>query len=143
MLRLALLVGLFTLIFGQAIGQIEWTFAYNDASEEVELKAVLDEGWHLYSQRIQNDLGPIPTSILFKTSDCFKLLGKTNEPESIKAYDPNFEGELNFFEHEVVFRQKVKVADGCVINGAVDYMICNETMCLPPTVIEFKIKTKE
>ena len=29
-----------------------------------------------------------------------KLIGKTVEPESIKAYDPNFEGELNFFEKD-------------------------------------------
>ncbi len=119
--------------------QIEWNFAYSETSEHVELKANLEEGWHLYSQKIQNDIGPIPTSILFKTSDCFKLIGKTNEPESIKAYDPNFEGELSFFEHEVVFTQKIKAEEGCRITGAVDYMICNETMCLPPTVVEFSI----
>lgn len=131
------------LLQSSLFAQIEWSFSYNEKSETVELKATLEEGWHLYSQQIKNDLGPIPTSILFKTDDCFKLIGKTVEPESIKAYDPNFEGELNFFEKEVTFRQKIRSAENCVINGAVDYMICNETMCLPPTVKEFTIKINE
>ncbi|TNE77353.1 MAG: hypothetical protein EP333_00895 [Bacteroidetes bacterium] len=143
MIRLLILVSFITLTQSRLSAQIEWDFTFNAQTEEVELRAKLDEGWHLYSQRIENDLGPIPTSILFKTSDCFKLIGKTNEPESIQAYDPNFEGELNFFEHEVVFTQKVRTSPECKINGAVDYMICNETMCLPPTVVEFSIKIEE
>lgn len=140
----AVLIIIFSFLgFFHLSAQIEWEFSYNSGEEKVELHASLEEGWHIYSQKINNDIGPIPTSILFKTSDCYKLIGKTNEPESIKAYDPNFEGELNFFEHEVVFTQKIKTEAGCQIDGAVDYMICNETMCLPPTVIEFRIKVED
>lgn len=123
--------------------QINWEFSYNSKSNEVELTATLDEGWHLYSQFIDNDLGPIPTSILFKTSDCFELIGKTKEPPSTKAYDPNFEGELNFFSDKVTFLQKIKTEGACQIKGAVDFMICNSTMCLPPTLKEFSISVQD
>ena len=123
--------------------QIEWSFGFNESTSEVELTATLEDGWHLYSQFIDNDLGPIPTSFLFKTSDCLKLLGQTKEPTSIKDYDPNFEGELNFFVSRVTFIQRVKVEGNCEIKGVVDYMICNDTKCLPPTLHEFTISVKE
>jgi hypothetical protein len=143
MVRKLLVFFLFIAKIQFADAQIDWSFSFNSESNEIELRADLEEGWHLYSQYIENDLGPIPTSILFKTSDCFKLLGKTKEPESIKAYDPNFEGDLNFFSDKVTFSQKVKIEGACSIKGAVDFMICNDRMCLPPTVKEFIVSVQD
>lgn len=123
--------------FGQ--GKVKWSYEYNSTNDVIELKAVIAEGWHLYSQHINNDIGPIPTEFEFKENPSVKFVGKTNEPESIKEYDQNFEGDLNFFKDEVVFTQKVDVDAPTEVVGTVTYMVCNDVMCMPPKDEIFRI----
>lgn len=111
--------------------QVNWVFTVE--GDEFIATAEIAEGWHLYSQHINNEIGPIATSFQFDEVDGVKLLGKTIEPESIKEYDPNFEGELNFFKDQVTFKQKMKSDKSVTLSGSVTYMVCNDTMCLPPT----------
>ncbi len=126
-----------TLSFGQ--GKVEWSYSYDSESSTISVKAEIAEGWHLYSQHIENEIGPIPTSITFEKNEDVEIIGETIEPESLKEYDPNFEGDLNFFKDEVVFTQKIKLEKSTTVNGVVTFMVCNDTMCLPPTDIEFSI----
>ena len=102
------LTGLFFVLNLNAQEAIEWEFNYNEKSSQVEIVANIKDGWHLYSQHIQNDVGPIPTSITFKSSDDFQLIGAVAEPKPIQKYDENFEATLDFFEHKAVFIQKIK-----------------------------------
>ena len=118
---------------------IQWEFNYNTAAKQVEIVANIDKGWHLYSQFIQNDVGPVPTTITFKSSDDFQLIGAVAEPKPIQKYDENFEAMLDFFEHKVTFTQKIKAKKESVLEGSVTFMVCNETMCLPPVDKKFKI----
>ncbi len=118
---------------------IQWEFNYNEKTNQVEIVANIKDGWHLYSQHIKNDVGPIPTSITFKSSDDFQLIGAVGEPQPIQKYDENFEATLDFFEHKVIFTQKVKAKKASVLEGSVTFMVCNETMCLPPVDKQFKI----
>lgn len=127
-----------TLSFGQE--KVEWSYSFDSELSTIQIKATIDEGWHLYSQHIDNEIGPVPTSIVFEKNDEVVLVGKTIEPESLKEYDENFEGELNFFKDEVVFTQKIKLKNSTTLNGVVTFMVCNDTMCLPPTDIDFSIK---
>lgn len=141
---------LFTLLslvsfLGKTQEAIKWEFNYNAASKQVEIVANIDEGWHLYSQFIQNDVGPVPTTITFTPSADLELIGAVAEPKPIQKYDENFEAMLDFFEHKVVFTQKVKAkktAKGqkeTVLEGSVTFMVCNNSMCLPPVEKKFKI----
>lgn len=120
--------------------KVEWAYSFDSESSTIQIKATIDEGWHLYSQHIDNEIGPVPTSISFENNDGVVLVGKTIEPESLKEFDENFEGELNFFKDEVVFTQKIKLKNSTTLNGVVTFMVCNDTMCLPPTDIDFSIK---
>ena len=122
--------------FGQ--DQVKWDFNVQDGV--FEAKATIAEGWHLYSQHIENEIGPIPTSFSFEENSKVELLGSVQEPEPLKEYDANFEGELNFFKDEVKFQQGLKYEVGAELNGSVTYMVCNATMCLPPTDKNFTIK---
>lgn len=136
---LSLLFVLCTLLsFGQS--KVTWNYLYNPVSEEVQITADIAEGWHLYSQHIDNELGPIPTGFSFQENPDVQWIGKTIEPESIKEYDPNFEGELNFFKDKVTFVQKVKLKRPTTIVGTVTFMVCNDVMCLPPVDEEFIIE---
>jgi len=126
-----------TYLFSQE--RVSWDFSYNEETNNIEAKAVIAEGWHLYSQHIDNEIGPIPTSFTFEDNENVKLIAKVKEPQSIKEFDDNFEGELNFFKEEVVFAQLVKVYKSTEVKGFVSFMVCNDNMCLPPKDVDFTI----
>ena len=96
--------------------------------------AEIKEGWHVYSQELEEDTGPIPTSFNFEETSGYILQGQVKEQKPIFKYDANFEMELSYFEEKAVFVQEVKVIGDLplIINGAVEFMVCNETMCYPP-----------
>jgi DsbC/DsbD-like thiol-disulfide interchange protein len=124
--------------FSQEI--VDWDIKYNAQEKLVEIKANIKDGWHLYSQHIENNVGPVATSFTFKSSDDYQLLGQVFEPKPIKKYDENFEATLDFFEKEVVFTQKIETKKNSNLEGTVTYMVCNETMCLPPVDYKFKLE---
>ena len=132
---------LFTLLtislasFGQ--NTVEWEFKVEN--DVFIAEATIAEGWHLYSQHIDNEIGPIPTSFEFEENTALEIVGDTQEPESLKEYDENFEGELNFFKEKVAFQQKIKVLESTELIGFVTFMVCNDTMCLPPTDEKFTV----
>jgi len=136
---LFLLALLVTAAYTQAQDEVKWSGSYNQATKQVELKAEIKEGWHLYSQFIQNDVGPVPTTFSFQSSDDFQLKGAVVEPAAIQKYDPNFEATLNFFEKEVVFKQHIQPGKASSLEVTVTFMVCNETMCLPPVDQKIKI----
>ena len=124
--------------FGQE--KVEWTVSYNSLSESITFTAKIAEGWHLYSQNIDETLGPVATSFQFEENKkAFKLIGKTGEPTPITKYDPNFEGDLSFFEESVQFIQKLKVKSSAEVKGSITFMVCNAEMCLPPTDFDFNL----
>lgn len=131
----------------QAQAQIEnpvsWSFSAKRISETeatLELKANIQKGWHLYSQFI-GDGGPIPTSFTFSPSKDYQLLGKVSEsPKAISAFDPNFGMQVAWHENAVLFSQRIKLLKPKTsINGVLEFMVCNNNKCLPPTELEFSI----
>jgi thiol:disulfide interchange protein DsbD len=92
----------------------------------------------LYSQHVQNDIGPVPTQFVFENTPGVEFIGTVQEPVPVQKYDENFEATLDFFEKEAEFKQKVKGSKG-EVKGTVTYMVCNETMCLPPVDLPFTI----
>lgn len=121
---------------------VKWGFDYNSQTGNVEMKASIKEGWHLYSQFVSNDVGPVPTTFTFKTSNDIQLKGAVVEPKPIQKYDENFEAMLDFFEGEVVFTQQVSFKKATTLEGSVTFMVCDDTMCLPPVDKTFTIQLK-
>lgn len=125
-------------VWGQ--DKVDWTYTYNPVDHQILIHAEIADGWHLYSQHIANEIGPVPTSFEFKEDPNIVFVDEVQEPESIKEYDPNFEGDLNFFKHQVTFIQNVKVLSPTTAVGTVTFMVCNDTMCLPPVDEIFQIE---
>ncbi len=119
--------------------KIEWTYTFDKEKSAIELQAKLEEGWHLYSQHVQNDIGPVPTAFTWKENDQVKFIGRVIEPTPIQKYDETFEAMLDFFEGNVTFTQRVSVKKDTEVHGSITYMICNSTMCYPPVDKEFAI----
>ena len=127
----------------QMYDPVDWSFELiqEAGSNEAELvfTARIDEGWHLYSQFLGDD-GPIPTAFYFNDSANYKRIGPTEEiTPPVLEYDPNFEMELLYFSEEAVFSQKVEILQPgeVVIDGELEFMVCDETQCLPPKYVEF------
>lgn len=136
-----------SLLMAQIQEPIKWEASVNqleNGEAELIMTAKIDKGWHLYSQYLPNDDGPIATEFSFTPSDKYKLIGKVEEPKPITEYDKNFDMELSFFAKKVQFIQKIKILSGAdfTISGESYSMVCNDEMCLPPEAIEhvFKIK---
>ena len=105
------------------------------------MKATIEKGWHLYSQYIA-DGGPIKTSFTFANSDEYELIGKVTEGKATEYYDKNFEMQLAYFSNEATFRQKVKLKTNKALKiyGGVEFMVCDDEKCLPPTLVDIQIK---
>jgi thiol:disulfide interchange protein DsbD len=109
---------------------------------EIVITANLDKPWHIYSQNTGKD-GPIPTKISFKANPLVSLDGIVKENgKLIKTYDNNFKTNVLFYAEQVQFVQTIKVKGNAKTNiaGTVEYMVCNDEKCLPPTKKSFDIK---
>lgn len=137
---LFVLLCIFSSIYSSAQDEVKWNVSYDAESQSILFQATIAEGWHLYSQHINDGIGPVPTAfVIEKKKKQYKLVGGTTEPTAITEYDKNFEGELSFFKGTVTFKQKLKVKQSGEISGYITFMLCNDEMCLPPVDHAFKL----
>jgi len=138
-----LLVGK-TALHAQVQNPVQWKFEAKKkgADYEIVITATVDKPWHIYSQNTGKG-GPVPTNITFKKNPLVTLSGKVIETGKLeKVYDKNFSTDVLFYSNKVVFTQLVKVKAGVKTNvsGTVEYMVCDDEQCLPPTKKTFDIK---
>jgi len=146
-----LIITIFFTAFGHAqiFKPVKWQTTTEKISEsefDLIVKATIDEGWHLYSQNVPEN-GPIPTSFSFKNIDGqFELIGKTTEGEGHEEFDNVFDMNIKYFENEVVFKQRIQVLTDAKISihETLEFMVCDDTNCLPPTEVDiaFSIQGK-
>ena len=103
--------------------------------------ATVDKPWHIYSQNTGKG-GPVPTKFTFKVNPLIIVVGKTIETGKLeKIFDNNFKTEVLFYGNSVTFTQTVKLKGKAKTNfsGVVEYMVCNDEQCLPPTKKTFDL----
>ena len=128
-----------TVLFAQP-QPVKWSTSYEvqDPYIKVIVHADIEEGWHLYSQNLA-DGGPIPTSFYLDTSSAFVPMGSWSEGEPHVEYDPNFEMDLAFFSESADFTILLEPKEtDFTVKGELEFMVCNDEMCLPPTYVDFK-----
>ncbi|MDX1651712.1 MAG: protein-disulfide reductase DsbD N-terminal domain-containing protein [Brumimicrobium sp.] len=119
-------------------GQIEWEISYHSDQNQLIIHGDLEPGWHIYSLHMDENAGPIPTTIDFiKGSEL--LNGRVREPQPIEIYDEDFGSDVAFFEDEVIFIQNIREGAKGEISFEIVYMLCNEQGCLPPRLEKFSI----
>ncbi|HEY3386510.1 MAG TPA: hypothetical protein VGK46_08375, partial [Saprospiraceae bacterium] len=96
---LILLVSLATLsLSAQIYNPVKWTISLTPAGDgnyTFLAKATIDEGWWVYSQYLENEDGPIATTVNFDAGDHYKLVGKNKESDNAKKiFDKVFEMEV-------------------------------------------------
>jgi len=129
----------------QILKPVKWSYAAKKTSKTkaiLYLKATIDEGWHLYSQNMA-DGGPVKTTFIFTASKAYKPVGKIIEPKAIVKFEKSFNMDVSYFEKSVIFQQKVKLTRAnATVKGTLEYMVCNDSQCLPPETVTFSIPIK-
>ncbi len=126
----------------QIYDPVKWSYTaekHDDNTYSLIFTSEIEDNWHVYSQHLQSDEGPIATAFTFKPQDGVELKGDVSEGEYHTEYDPNFEMDLNYFDKHAEFRQIINVDDasGKIISGELVYMTCDDKRCLPPEYLEF------
>jgi len=131
----------------QILTPVTWTWrAEQTGKGEYKLifTAKIDKKWHTYSQYI-GDGGPVPTKFTYdeKNKDV-QFIGKSVEtsPKVHDVMDPVFNMRLKFFEDELVCTQVVKVLKDTKLKGTLEFMVCDDSRCLPPDDKDFEFDLK-
>ncbi|MBJ7879612.1 protein-disulfide reductase DsbD domain-containing protein [Gelidibacter salicanalis] len=127
----------------QIVEPVKWTTKTKKISEtdyELIIVANIEQGYHLYSQKVP-DNGPLPTVFIFENSDDYGLIGTTSEEEGRTVHDPTFEMEIKSFKNKATFKQLIKLKNkNSKIMAEIEFMSCNDTQCLNGySDIEFQI----
>lgn len=97
---------------------------------------------HLYGQYIEEG-GPSATAFSFKNpKKNFELTGKTTEGKGHEVVDKIFNMKIKYFEDKALFTQKIKFTSDQITNIAaeVEFMVCDDSNCLPPSSEELSFK---
>jgi hypothetical protein len=124
-----------------AQNHVKWTFQYNAKSSTVIATGQIEAGWHLYSQKTDENAGPIPTKMVIESAKNYKLIGsavETGVPHEI--FDKNFESTVYLFESHYAAEQHINVKKPGTLKGEMHYMICDDTKCLPPISVPFTLE---
>jgi thiol:disulfide interchange protein DsbD len=133
-----------------AQNHVSWEFSYDKLSSSILVIGIIDEGWHLYSQKTPANSGPIPVTINITKKKDLKLIGKFQEKlEPHEIFDVNFDSKVYLFENKYLAEQKIKIKIKKTktqhlkqLNGSVLYMVCDDTRCMPPIEVPFTITIK-
>ncbi|GAB3576140.1 cytochrome c biogenesis protein CcdA [Spirosoma luteolum] len=115
------------------------------ATIEIRIQASIAESWHIYSNDLNPDIGPLPTSFKFTTSDSWQRVGNPIPVGVEEKMEEVWNAKIRQFSGTAVFVQKVKILKpNPTISGTVEYMACSDRdgTCLPPAEAEFSVAVK-
>lgn len=143
MKKIFLLLAFFALgnaSYAQIHDPVKWSTSVEKISNseyDIIVTATIEAKWHLYSQNVPEN-GPIATSFSFKKNPDFELIGKPSEEKGHTVHDPVFDMKIKYFENKATFKQRVKIRtqNAVKVVGEVEFMVCDDSSCLPPTVID-------
>lgn len=123
---------------------VTWDFKAKKISPhiyEINLIANLTSSWHIYSQNSPEG-GGYPTKIHFTKNPLLILKDNPKEVGNIvNKYEEVFGMNVLFYENTVRFIQIVELKKPVKtsISGEMQFMICNDHECMPPSTVKFSI----
>ena len=139
---------LLLLAFSVAHAQLQpvvWSFGAKktaDRTYEVEIKATIKEGWHLFSQNQPADAIAIPTAFIINPNPLLIRKGAIREVGKLEKYKDKTLGVTAYqYSGQVLFVQTVvlKAKAKTVFAGSVEFQTCDDEKCLPPQKVNFSI----
>ena len=124
---------------------VQWSFTSvkkSDKVYEVTFTATIEKPWHIYSQSTPKG-GPVPTKIVYKNNPLAKTTGAAKENGTLKTkHEEVFGVDVKYFDNKVSFTQNITLKSAVKTNiaGTIEYMVCNDSECLPPKKVSFDLK---
>ena len=143
-LLLALLMVSAFATFAQSEKKVKWDYSVRkiaDKTYEVRMTASIGPSYHMFAQQVGVD-GPLPTTFTFAKNPLIILNGQVKEEgKVVKKYESLWNGHVNYYENTVVFVQVVKLKANVKTDlaGKVEFMVCNERQCLPPSDVDIRV----
>ena len=150
MIKSLFVAGIFLLsgmmLSAQQRDPVKWNFSLrriDTTTIEVHMKAVMQDGWHIYSQAQPANSVAIPGKFTFKTDASFQTNGDVREVGKLIRW---FDGRAGLAAHQyadsVLFIQQITILPGTFsqISGELIYQACSELVCLPPKTVAFSVK---
>lgn len=114
---------------------IQWSSsvkALGEGQYEIELKARISSGYHLYSIYTPEGGPKAATLSIEKAGEGIELIGEPREGQPMKEYDEIFKVDVLFFEKDYKVVQKFKITDASIksVNANMDYQLCREGECM-------------
>ena len=124
---------------------IQWTLAASlhdhlslkkGAEVTAHIRALIQPGWHMYALN-QKPGGPMAARIVVPHDQAFVVSGDIDQTASTEKYDPNFNMQTRFYEHEANFSIPLTTTQDQFPKLAIDvhYQACNDTICLEPATV--------
>ncbi len=133
-----------TFLFGQIYNPVQWRFSSEQLGSNEYLliyEAEIESGWAVYSQYLESDLGPVATSINYESSTHFEVVGKAEEKGHRKdGYDAIFDMNVVKFTDRYRIEQRIRLKENKPVTGYLNFMTCDDTKCLPPKDVDFRIE---
>ena len=132
--------------FSQIHDPVKWKTSVNKISDqeyELVATAAIQGQWHLYSQSVPEN-GPIPTNFVFESNSNYLKKGNTKEGTGHEIDDKVFNMRIKYFDKSADFKQRIRIKnkDAFKVNAVVEYMVCNDTQCLPPKEVDLIFEVK-
>ena len=111
----------------------------------IVLEATVPAGYHMYDLGPYEGGGPNPTVITFTPGEGVTLDGQV-EPLAAphRYFDETYGMEIGTYDGTVQFAQKVLLtAPQATLTAQLEWMICNDTSCMPPEDLELQISVPE
>lgn len=145
-----ILLPLFAALFAaaSAAGQnVTWTGTaerLDDNAYRIVLEAAIPAGYHMYDMG-PYDGGPNATTITFTPNEDVTLEGGVEQLDTPHRYfDELFGMEIGTFSGKARFAQRVKLAaPQAVLKAQIEWMICDDTSCMPLDDTELTIAVPE
>ena len=140
-----LLVALLCIVPMMAIAQeanpVKWKQTVTEKGDglyTVELKAEMEDGWHIYVTNPAQAFNP--TTFEFSPSEGVSLEGELRLLSQAKVELDDLLGmEIGHYDNEAIFEQDFKAPKGGEVKVAISYQACNVGSCLSPTTDEIVV----
>ncbi|WP_281616135.1 thioredoxin family protein [Flammeovirga sp. SubArs3] len=99
----------------QLINPVTWSASLSNNEPkvgetiEVTFKAKIKDGWYLYSNDFDPDLGPMLTTVKYSENNTYEVVDALKAIHPKKKYDDLWEGDVTYFKKEGTFTQKIKI----------------------------------
>ncbi|WP_430906884.1 protein-disulfide reductase DsbD family protein [Maribacter sp. 2-571] len=123
---------------------VTWNHDFEKISEteyDLTITGNIAEGWHVYSQYTAEG-GSFPSEFTFEKEGVdYRLIGKTEESETITEYSDAFDLEETFFKKKAVFTQRIVLLKPEVgqVTVSLFYQVCKEVCIGEEIAFDFSL----